>query len=122
MVTGSGGDVPTQSVGTRRAERGNKEMMPDLTIRPLTFADVPRLSEIDAEFESDRFLDVDKTMDGLEVTWRLVERPLDPPFRSTDYGLDGNECDEIGAGCGKAMGCTWWRRTRRRADLPRCST
>ena len=36
-------------------------MMPDLTIRPLTFADVPRLSEIDAEFESDRFLDVEKT-------------------------------------------------------------
>jgi hypothetical protein len=65
--------------------------------RPLTFADVPRLSEIDGEFESDRFLDVEKTVRGLEVTWRLVERPLVPPFRSTDYSFDENECDEIGA-------------------------
>ena len=51
---------PRRAWETRKAERGNKEMMPDLTIRPLTFADVPRLSEIDAEFESDRFLDVEK--------------------------------------------------------------
>jgi len=79
-------------------------MMPDLTIRPLTFADVPRLSEIDAEFESDRFLDVEKTTHELEVTWRLVERPLVPPFRSTDYSFDENECDEISARLRKGNG------------------
>jgi streptothricin acetyltransferase len=71
--------------------------MLDLTIRPLTSADVPRLVEIDAEFESDRFLDVEKTANGLEVTWRLVERPLVPPFRSTDYGLSENDLKEIRA-------------------------
>jgi streptothricin acetyltransferase len=71
--------------------------MPDLVIRLLTLADVPRLAEIDAEFESDRFLDVEKIADGLEVTWRLVERPLVPPFRSTDYGLDENDLKEIHA-------------------------
>jgi GNAT superfamily N-acetyltransferase len=71
--------------------------MSDFIIRPLTLADVPRLSEIDAEFESDRFLDVEKTTRGLEVTWRLVERPLVPPFRSTDYSFTETECDEIGA-------------------------
>jgi len=79
-------------------------MMPDLTIRPLTFADIPRLSEIDGEFESDRFLDVEKTTHGLEVTWRLVERPLVPPFRSTDYSFDENECDEISARLRKGNG------------------
>ena len=72
-------------------------MMPDLTIRPLTFADVPRLSEIDAEFESDRFLDVTKITDGLSVAWHLIEHPLVPPFRSTDYSFTETDCDEIGA-------------------------
>ena len=71
--------------------------MVNLVIRSLTLADVPRLAEIDGEFESDRFLDVEKTVDGLEVTWRLVERPLVPPFRSTDYGLDENDLEEIRA-------------------------
>jgi streptothricin acetyltransferase len=80
-------DVPTQSVGTRK----------DIIIRPLTLADIPRLSEIDGEFESDCFLDVEKTAPGFEVMWRLVERPLIPPFRSTDYSFDENECNEIGA-------------------------
>jgi streptothricin acetyltransferase len=71
--------------------------MLDLTIRPLTSADVSCLVEIDAEFESDRFLDVEKTANGLEVTWRLVERPLVLPFRSTDYGLSENDLKEIRA-------------------------
>ncbi len=65
-------------------------------IRPITLADVPRLAEIDAEFESDRFLDVEKTVDGMQVTWRLVERPLVPPFRSTDYSLDRQQRQEVG--------------------------
>jgi ribosomal protein S18 acetylase RimI-like enzyme len=70
--------------------------MPDLFIRSLTFDDIPRLSEIDAEFESNSFLDVEKTVDGLQVAWRLVERPLDPPFRSSDYGLNRQQREEVG--------------------------
>jgi ribosomal protein S18 acetylase RimI-like enzyme len=69
--------------------------MSDLTIRSLTLADLSRLSEIDAEFESDRFLDVEKIMNGLEITWRLVERALVPPFRSTDYGMSPQDCKEL---------------------------
>jgi ribosomal protein S18 acetylase RimI-like enzyme len=67
-----------------------------LIIRPLVAADVPRLAEIDAEFESDSFLDVEKTVDGLQVAWRLVERPLDPPFRSSDYSLSRQQREEAG--------------------------
>ena len=70
--------------------------MPDLTIRPLTSADIPRLSDIDAEFESDRFLDVEKSVNGLQVSWQLIERPLVPPFHSTDYGLSRQQRQEVG--------------------------
>jgi ribosomal protein S18 acetylase RimI-like enzyme len=70
--------------------------MLDLAIRPLTAADVPRLIEIDAEFESDRFLDVDKSLDGFGVTWRLVERQLAPPFRSQYFGLNHQQREEVG--------------------------
>jgi ribosomal protein S18 acetylase RimI-like enzyme len=69
--------------------------MLDCVIRPLVLADVPRLAEIDAEFESDRFLDVTKIADGLNVAWRLVERPLDPPFRSDDFSLDRQQRKEV---------------------------
>jgi ribosomal protein S18 acetylase RimI-like enzyme len=62
-----------------------------LTVRPLTPADVPRLGQIDAEFISDRFLDVERSGEGLNVTWRLTERSLDPPFVSTDYGVHPGE-------------------------------
>ncbi len=70
--------------------------MPDLISRSLVPTDVRRLVEIDAEFESERFLDVEKTANGLQVTWRLVERPLEPPFRSSDYGLSRQERKEVG--------------------------
>jgi ribosomal protein S18 acetylase RimI-like enzyme len=69
--------------------------MTDFSIRPLTSTDVPRLAEIDAEFESDRFLDVEKTTDGLNVSWRLIERSLDPPFRSSDYSLSRQQREEV---------------------------
>jgi ribosomal protein S18 acetylase RimI-like enzyme len=65
--------------------------MPSLIIRPLTVADIPHLDRIDANFESDRFLDLEKTVDGLGAAWRLIERPLVPPFVSTDYGLHADE-------------------------------
>ena len=62
-----------------------------MLIRPLTVADVPRLDQIDANFESDRFLDVEKSGDGLDTAWRLVERPLEPAFASTDYTFQAGE-------------------------------
>ncbi len=75
-----------------------------LTIRPITPADVPRLAEIDAEFESDRFLDVEKTTSGMQVTWRLVERRLAPPFRSSDYSLSRQQREEVGVRLGQGDG------------------
>jgi ribosomal protein S18 acetylase RimI-like enzyme len=61
------------------------------TIRPLTEADVPRLDRIDANFESRRCLALEKSIDGLGATWRLVERPLDPPFGTTRYHFQPGE-------------------------------
>ncbi|HEY4689088.1 MAG TPA: GNAT family N-acetyltransferase [Anaerolineae bacterium] len=66
-----------------------------MLIRPLTPADVPRLDQIDANFESNRFLDVLKSIDGLSATWQLIERPLDPPFISTDYSVHLHEHAQI---------------------------
>ncbi|HJW83458.1 MAG TPA: GNAT family N-acetyltransferase [Anaerolineae bacterium] len=64
-------------------------------LRPLALSDVPRLGQIDANFTSDRFLDVERSGDGLNVTWRLTERLLDPPFVSTDYGVHRHEHAQI---------------------------
>jgi streptothricin acetyltransferase len=61
----------------------------------MTAADVTRLTEIDANFESPMFLDVVKETDGMNVGWRLVARPLDPPFRCTDYDFDAQEREHI---------------------------
>jgi streptothricin acetyltransferase len=66
-----------------------------MLIRPLVPADLPLLKTIDANFTSDRFLDVRKSGDGFNLTWQLIERPLDPPFVSTDYHLADYELDEI---------------------------
>ena len=40
---------------------------------------------------------MEKITDGLGVTWRLCERPLDPPFASTDYSLDEQQRQEAAA-------------------------
>jgi ribosomal protein S18 acetylase RimI-like enzyme len=64
-------------------------------IRPMTAADVRRLSEIDANFESPIYLDVVKEAEGLNVTWRLIERPLNPPFVCTDFEFDDKERRDI---------------------------
>ncbi len=63
----------------------------------MTEADIPRLAEIDAEFESQRYLAVEKIVDGLHVTWRLTDQPLDPPFVSTDYSLNRQQREEVAA-------------------------
>jgi ribosomal protein S18 acetylase RimI-like enzyme len=60
-------------------------------IRPMTVPDVERLTEIDANFESSTYLDVVKNVDGLSVTWRLIERPLASPFVCTDFDFDDQE-------------------------------
>lgn len=60
-------------------------------IRPMKVPDVARLTEIDANFESSIHLDLDKTVDGLSVTWCLIERPLDPPFVCADFDFDKQE-------------------------------
>jgi ribosomal protein S18 acetylase RimI-like enzyme len=67
----------------------------ELHIRPMTAADVARLVEIDANFESPVYLDLLKEIEGLNVTWRLIERPLDPPFVCTDYDFDEQERGDI---------------------------
>jgi len=64
-------------------------------IRPMTSADVARLAEIDSNFESPLYLDVVKEVEGLNVTWRLIERPLDEPFVCTDFDFDDKERREI---------------------------
>jgi streptothricin acetyltransferase len=54
----------------------------------MTSKDVARLSEIDANFESPAYLDVVKEVNGLNATWRLVERPFETPFVRTDFDFD----------------------------------
>jgi len=66
-----------------------------MRIRLLNSADLPYLNHIDANFTSDRFLNVIKTVDGFNTTWQLSEQPLEPPFVSTDYALDDNDLAEI---------------------------
>ena len=57
----------------------------------MTPADVARLAEIDPNFESPVYLDVLKEVDGLNATWRLIERRLDTPFVCTDFDFDEKE-------------------------------
>jgi ribosomal protein S18 acetylase RimI-like enzyme len=64
-------------------------------IRPMTAADVARLVEIDANFESHVYLDVHQETQGLNASWRLIQRPLNPPFVCTDFVFDKNERREI---------------------------
>lgn len=49
-------------------------------IRATVPADMERLAQINSTFTSESVLVVEKTSEGLEVSWRLVERPLAAPF------------------------------------------
>jgi ribosomal protein S18 acetylase RimI-like enzyme len=62
-----------------------------MRIRPMIAADVARLSEIDADFESPIYLEVLKEGDGLNVTWHLIERSFETAFVSDDYAFDEKE-------------------------------
>jgi streptothricin acetyltransferase len=66
--------------------------LPPPSIRPLTEADIPRLEAIRPGFVSDTALVLERSGSGLEVDWRLVERPLDEPFdKGGDYDFDTGE-------------------------------
>jgi ribosomal protein S18 acetylase RimI-like enzyme len=88
-----------------------------IDIQPLRPADVPFLVEIDAEFESDRVLDTEKTVDGLNVTWRLIERALDPPFCSSDFSLDRRQREEVAVRLRKGDGLTLAAQDRQTGKL-----
>jgi ribosomal protein S18 acetylase RimI-like enzyme len=67
----------------------------DTRIRPMVVSDVERLVEIDSNFESPIYLDVVKEIDGLNVTWRLIQRPFDVPFARTNFEFDATERKDI---------------------------
>jgi len=61
-------------------------------IRPMIEADIPRLVEIRAGFISATVLEVERTGTGIEIGWRLVERPLARPFdKGRGYDFDLSE-------------------------------
>jgi ribosomal protein S18 acetylase RimI-like enzyme len=60
-------------------------------VRPMAAADVARLNEIDGNFESPAYLDVVRQGDGLNISWRLLERALDPPFERINFDFDADE-------------------------------
>jgi len=66
------------------------------TIRPMTEADIPHLSEIRPGFVSPTVLAVERFGSGLEVGWRLVERPLPQPYdKGHRYDFDEREQENI---------------------------
>jgi ribosomal protein S18 acetylase RimI-like enzyme len=55
--------------------------------KPLEPAHLSRLSDIKADYISDRYLRVSKSGDDLEVGFALRVEPLKEPFRSQGYGI-----------------------------------
>ncbi len=65
-------------------------------IRRMTEDDIPRLTEIRPSFVSDTVLTVERSGNGVEVGWRLVERRLVVPFdKGHDYDFDLTERENI---------------------------
>ena len=61
-------------------------------IRPMRNDDIPRLAEIRPGFISDSVLRVERSGDGLEIGWKLVEIPLVKPFdKGSAYDFDAIE-------------------------------
>ncbi len=69
--------------------------LPLFHIRPLALEDVVRLPEIDTSFISDAVLQVEKTEDGLGVSWRLAELPLSKPSKRGWNDAWGEETAQI---------------------------
>jgi streptothricin acetyltransferase len=62
----------------------------------MTEADIARLAEIRPGFISPTVLAVERTGSGIEVGWRLVERPLPKPFdKGSKYNFDQTEQNNI---------------------------
>jgi streptothricin acetyltransferase len=62
----------------------------------MTEIDISRLAEIRPGFVSPTVLVVERTGSGIEVGWRLVERPLPEPFdKGNKYNFDKTEQDNI---------------------------
>lgn len=67
-------------------------MLPEVRIRPMAEQDIPRLAAIRPGFVSPTMLAVEKSGEGLEVGWRLVERLLPEPYDKGDgYDFDATE-------------------------------
>jgi RimJ/RimL family protein N-acetyltransferase len=47
-----------------------------MQIRPVTPADIDGLYDIDGTIESSQYLHLDRAGEGLDVSWKLAERPL----------------------------------------------
>jgi len=47
-----------------------------MEIRPLTSSDQPLLIDLDATIESSQYLHLDRSGEGLNVVWKIEERPL----------------------------------------------
>jgi len=67
----------------------------DWPIRPLQAADVLRMAHLDFEFTSTWALALEKEVTGLAVTWRLVPRRLEQPYRSSAFGPTEQEWAEL---------------------------
>lgn len=65
-------------------------------IRRLRPVDPPKLKQIDATFVTETILAVEKVVEGLNVTWRLVERPLTEPLHKVEgYIVDEQDVAEV---------------------------
>lgn len=64
-------------------------------IRKMRPADLLALDQIDPAFESSSYLDVEREQQGLDVTFRLVERPFDTPFiKESGYHYDVEQMEQ----------------------------
>ena len=73
----------------------SSQVSPEIVIRELTLDDLARLGEVDAAFESDAILCVNKIVEGLGVAWRLREELLTQVHRRCYAPADDAELADI---------------------------
>ena len=67
-----------------------------ITLRALTADDIPNLVQIRTTFTASTVLSIERSGEGIEMGWRLVEQPLPLPFtRGAGYDFDAALQDEI---------------------------
>jgi ribosomal protein S18 acetylase RimI-like enzyme len=70
--------------------------VPSIELRPLTDADVPRLTHIRPTYKSATILEVQRFGEGLAQGWQLAERTLPQPFdKGTMYDFDAERQADI---------------------------